>query len=233
MYFLGPTGTPYHPGCYKAQLSFPNEYPFKPPEFKILSTFWHPNVYTDGKICISILHAPGTDEMNTIETASMRWTPVQSIEKVLVSIVSVLSDPDPSDAGAPANVDALVEYRKNRSVFTKKCVDNAAKSLRELPAGFVKPQENDAAPVQAPAERPVSLTFDDFDDGGDDGGDDDDYGSSATAPTGGAAGGGSQYSAELRQLRSMGLGADKSDAQLLEMLKARKGDVSLVSESLM
>jgi hypothetical protein len=61
-------------------------------------------VYKDGKVCISILHPPGEDEMSG-EFASERWLPTQSVSSVLLSVISMLSDPNPS---SPANVDASV-----------------------------------------------------------------------------------------------------------------------------
>lgn len=47
-------------------------------------------VYTDGRVCISILHAPGDDPMG-YESSSERWSPVQSVEKILLSVVSMLA----------------------------------------------------------------------------------------------------------------------------------------------
>jgi ubiquitin-protein ligase len=47
-------------------------------------------VYPDGNVCISILHTPGDDPM-MYEQASERWSPVQSVEKVLLSVISMLA----------------------------------------------------------------------------------------------------------------------------------------------
>lgn len=47
-------------------------------------------VFSDGRVCISILHAPGDDPMN-YELSSERWSPVQSVEKILLSVVSMLA----------------------------------------------------------------------------------------------------------------------------------------------
>ena len=56
-------------GYFQASMSFPTDYPNNPPIFKFKTQMWHPNsitnltksVYPDGRVCISILHAPGTD----------------------------------------------------------------------------------------------------------------------------------------------------------------------------
>ena len=63
-------------------------------------------VYPDGRVCISILHPPGEDEMSG-EDASERWLPTQSVSSVLLSVLSLLADPNTS---SPANVDASVCY---------------------------------------------------------------------------------------------------------------------------
>lgn len=220
VWFSGPAGTLYHPGQYKALMKFPQDFPYKPPEFKIMSTIWHPNVYPDGKVCISILHPPGEDEMNSLETASMRWTPVQSVEKVLLSVVSLFSDPDASDAGAPANVDALAEFRKDRAAYTRKCVANAEKSLKELPSDFEFPPTEDAKtemPRQLSAYSEPQVVFEDDDDDMEDEEDQEPR---------------QPFADELQQVRSMGLGADLSDEKLTEMIVKCKGDVSRVLEKL-
>ena len=56
-------------------------------------------VYPDGRVCISILHAPGDDPMG-YESSAERWSPVQSDEKVLLSVVSML-------AGDPVFINVL------------------------------------------------------------------------------------------------------------------------------
>jgi hypothetical protein len=63
-------------------------------------------VYPDGRVCISILHPPGEDP-NQYESSSERWSPVQSVEKILLSVVSMLAEPN-DESGA--NIDACVIF---------------------------------------------------------------------------------------------------------------------------
>lgn len=70
-------------------------------------------VYSDGRVCISILHAPGDDPMG-YESSAERWSPVQSVEKILLSVVSMLAEPN-DESGA--NVDAAKMWRENRDEF--------------------------------------------------------------------------------------------------------------------
>lgn len=125
----------YDGGYFKAQMTFPSNYPMSPPSFKFLRPIYHPNIYPDGRICISILHPAGEDEMSG-ESATERWTSVQSVESVLRSILLLLDDPEVS---SPANVDAGVLYRNDRGAFIVKASDDVAKSKADIPEGFTLP----------------------------------------------------------------------------------------------
>ena len=111
----GPEGTPYAGGIFPASLTFPPDYPLSPPVMKFLCDVWHPNVYPNGTVCISILHAPGEDP-NHYEQASERWSPIQSTEKILISVMSMLAEPNDE---SPANVEAAVMWRERRAEFEK------------------------------------------------------------------------------------------------------------------
>lgn len=113
---MGPPDTPYEGGFFKAQMDFPKAYPNEPPVLRIVSEFWHPNVYTDGKVCISILHAPGDDQYG-YEQASERWLPIHTVQSILLSVISMLSTPN---ADSPANLDAAKEFREDPAAFKKK-----------------------------------------------------------------------------------------------------------------
>ena len=58
----------------------------------------------------SILHPPGNDPLG-YESSSERWSPVQSIEKILLSVMSMLAEPNTE---SPANVDAAKMWREDR-----------------------------------------------------------------------------------------------------------------------
>lgn len=113
---IGPPDTLYDGGYFNAIMSFPSNYPNSPPSVRFTSEMWHPNVYPDGRVCISILHAPG-DDPNGYELASERWTPVHTVETILLSIISMLSSPNDE---SPANIDAAKEWRDNREEFKRK-----------------------------------------------------------------------------------------------------------------
>ncbi|CAF0898144.1 unnamed protein product [Adineta steineri] len=121
----GPSGTSFEYGVFVTRLHFPSDYPLSPPKMKFMSEIFHPNVYPDGRVCISILHAPGDDPMG-YETSAERWSPVQSIEKILLSVVSLLAEPNEA---SPANVDAAKMFRENREKFDETAKRSVRKTL--------------------------------------------------------------------------------------------------------
>lgn len=55
--FNGPEDTPFEGGYFKATMEFPQNFPDDPPKMKFVTPMWHPNIYEDGNVCISILHS--------------------------------------------------------------------------------------------------------------------------------------------------------------------------------
>ncbi|KAH3837796.1 ubiquitin-conjugating enzyme E2 R2-like [Dreissena polymorpha] len=105
---FGPPGTLYEGGYFKAIMKFPHDYPYAPPSVRFVNKMWHPNVYENGDVCISILHPP-VDDPQSGEEPSERWNPTQNVRTILLSIISLLNEPN---TFSPANVDASVMYRK-------------------------------------------------------------------------------------------------------------------------
>ena len=83
---IGPPNTPYENGFYFFDIKFPNDYPFNPPKVKFVThesgVRFNPNLYTNGKVCLSILgtwSGPG-------------WTTCLNLNTVLLSIQSLLNE---------------------------------------------------------------------------------------------------------------------------------------------
>ncbi|KAI9837546.1 MAG: hypothetical protein M1819_007197 [Sarea resinae] len=143
----------YYGGYFKAKMTFPKNYPYAPPDFKFLRPLYHPNIYKDGKLCISILHAPGEDEMSG-ELAAERWSPAQRVESVLISILSLLDD---AEVSSPANVDAGVMLRKNPVEYKALVEKDVEASKRDIPEGFIMPTSADLA--SKPKEKEDDREF--------------------------------------------------------------------------
>lgn len=125
----------YHGGFFKGQMRFPADFPFSPPTFRFTPAIYHPNVYRDGRLCISILHQGG--DPTSDEPDSETWSPAQTVELVLISIVSLLEDPN---ILLPANIDASVELRKSPDAYKKKVMQEVNRSKGDIPEGFVVPE---------------------------------------------------------------------------------------------
>jgi ubiquitin-conjugating enzyme E2 G1 len=106
---FGPNDTIFEGAIFKCQIIFSNEYPNKAPKFKFISEFKHPNIYIDGSICISILHDDIIQSYDD-EDISERWTPIQSVNTIVLSIISLLVSPN---LNSPANVDIALLWRDN------------------------------------------------------------------------------------------------------------------------
>jgi len=113
---IGPQDTLYEGGFFRATMTFPTTYPLEPPKLVFKSDMWHPNVYPNGEVCISILHPPGDDKWG-YEKASERWLPVHTVETILISVISMLSSPNDE---SPANVEAAKEWRESPAIFKKR-----------------------------------------------------------------------------------------------------------------
>ena len=77
----GPANTPYQGHHYELSLHFPEDYPMKPPTVTFITPCYHPNVHEQkGDICLDILQD--------------KWSCVYNVKTVLISIQSLLGDPN-------------------------------------------------------------------------------------------------------------------------------------------
>ncbi|KAF9398597.1 ubiquitin-conjugating enzyme E2 G1 [Mortierella sp. AD011] len=113
---MGPPDTLYEGGFFEAIMTFPQDYPLMPPKLRFITNIYHPNVYPSGEVCISILHPPGEDKYG-YEKASERWSPVHTVETILISVISMLSSPNDE---SPANIEAAKEWREDYPSYKKK-----------------------------------------------------------------------------------------------------------------
>ena len=97
---IGPTESPYAGGLFKLEIHFPSDYPFKPPKVTFLTKIYHPNINSYGNICLDILKD--------------QWSPALTVSKVLLSICSLLNDPNPKDPLVP---DIAHLYEKDRAKY--------------------------------------------------------------------------------------------------------------------
>jgi len=99
---MGPTETVYEGGVFNLDIQFPKNYPFKPPKVRFITKIYHPNSNSGGFICLDIFKD--------------NWSPALTISKVLLSICSLLTDPNPDD---PLVVDIADEYVNDREKYNE------------------------------------------------------------------------------------------------------------------
>ena len=100
---MGPPDSPYQGGLFFLTIHFPSDYPFKPPKVVFTTKIYHPNINSNGSICLDILRwvlVPGAG-VPTAECARSQWSPALTVSKVLLSICSLLCDPNPDDPLVP------------------------------------------------------------------------------------------------------------------------------------
>ncbi|EEQ82047.1 hypothetical protein NCER_101313 [Vairimorpha ceranae BRL01] len=99
---MGPPGSAYEGGVFKLDITFPPDYPFKPPKIFFNTKIYHCNIY-NREICLDIL--------------KNEWSPALTIDKVLLSLIALLQDPNPDD---PLFKEAADLYKTNRQEFNRK-----------------------------------------------------------------------------------------------------------------
>jgi ubiquitin-conjugating enzyme E2 D/E len=99
---IGPTETPYEGGIFKLKILFPADYPFKPPKITFETRIYHPNINANGGICLDILKD--------------QWSPALNITKVLLSICSLLDEPNPDD---PLMPEIAQLFKSNKTEFNR------------------------------------------------------------------------------------------------------------------
>ena len=107
---IGPTETPYEGGIFHLKIVFPTDYPFKAPSVSFTTLIYHPNINDNGSICLDILKD--------------QWSPVLTVSKLLLSICSLLNEPNPNDPLMPSIANL---YKTNREQFNANAREHTLK----------------------------------------------------------------------------------------------------------
>lgn len=110
----GPEESPYENGVFKIEVMFSDKYPFEPPSLKFLTKVYHPNIDTEGRICLDLLKMP----------PSGSWKPAHGIEGLLVAVRMLLSYPNPED---PLMADIAEEFKNMKDEFNRKAKEHTMK----------------------------------------------------------------------------------------------------------
>ncbi|XP_065778894.1 ubiquitin-conjugating enzyme E2 D1 isoform X1 [Muntiacus reevesi] len=99
---MGPPDSAYQGGVFFLTVHFPTDYPFKPPKIAFTTKIYHPNINSNGSICLDILRS--------------QWSPALTVSKVLLSICSLLCDPNPDDPLVP---DIAQIYKSDKEKYNR------------------------------------------------------------------------------------------------------------------
>ncbi|GAM21651.1 hypothetical protein SAMD00019534_048260 [Acytostelium subglobosum LB1] len=102
---LGPEGSPYQGGVFFLHISIPLDYPFKPPKITFKTKIYHCNINANGDICLDIL--------------KNNWSPALTVAKVLLSICSLLTDPNPKDPLVASIAEQLIRDKNEHDEKAK------------------------------------------------------------------------------------------------------------------
>ncbi|XP_044476982.1 ubiquitin-conjugating enzyme E2-17 kDa-like [Mangifera indica] len=97
---MGPPNSPYAGGVFRATIHFPRDYPLGPPKVAFRTKVFHPNINSNGSIFLDILRK--------------QWSPAFTMSSVLLSIYSLLTEPNPDNPLVPEIADT---YRTDRSKY--------------------------------------------------------------------------------------------------------------------
>ncbi|CAK9212540.1 hypothetical protein BDL97_18G047700 [Sphagnum fallax] len=109
---FGPDETAWEGGIFSLRLIFGEHYPEKPPQVRFTSDVFHPNVYSDGTLCMDVLQD--------------KWSPCQNVSTILTSIQSLLTDPNPA---SPANPESAQLYQSDIQAYNRRVRLCVRKSL--------------------------------------------------------------------------------------------------------
>ncbi len=115
----GPDNSVWEGAMLRLELKFPNDYPQNPPKVKFITRVFHPNVYGGGE------KANG-EQYLCLDVLSTMWSPSTDVRSLLVSIQSLLVDPNPA---SPANAEAAELYVRDRMAYNARVRAVAAASL--------------------------------------------------------------------------------------------------------
>jgi len=113
-----PDNVPYNKGAFKIEITFPAEYPFKPPKVIFKTKIYHPNVDEKGQVCLPIINAEN-------------WKPATKTDHVVSALVALINEPEPEH---PLRADLAEEFSKDRKKFNKNAEEFTKKHAEKRPA---------------------------------------------------------------------------------------------------
>ncbi|KWU44188.1 ubiquitin carrier protein [Rhodotorula sp. JG-1b] len=136
----GPPDSPYQGGEFNLHISIPADYPFRPPKVTFETKIYHANINAQGGICLDIL--------------KNQWSPALSIIKVLLSVASLLADPNPHD---PLMPDIAQRYLKNRKEHDKTAREWTQKYAMPVKKVLPASSSSESGPADSKKKKEIEI----------------------------------------------------------------------------
>ncbi|XP_070813351.1 ubiquitin-conjugating enzyme E2-18 kDa-like [Pituophis catenifer annectens] len=114
---LMPDNPPYNKGAFWIEISFPCEYPLRPPTIRFKTQIYHPNVDEKGKCCLPII-------------SEKNWEPYTRIEQVIYALIELVNKPD---IDHPVNLEVAKEFKEEHERFLLQAEDHTYKFSEKRP----------------------------------------------------------------------------------------------------
>lgn len=143
----GAKDTPYEGGVFRLEVSIPSEYPVKPPRVKFVTPIYHPNIDSEGRICLDSLSMPPKGA----------WKPSLNICTLLTTIQALMSSPNPDDG---LMIEITEEFRRNPALFQRKAREQTIKhatphDVKSLPV--IPKREEQSATVASGGSKALEV----------------------------------------------------------------------------
>lgn len=107
----GPNDSPYVDGLFQLSITVPDKYPFEPPSVRFVTPIYHPNIDSDGRICLDTLKMQPHGS----------WSPSVNLNTLLLTIRVLMGCPNPDDGLVP---DITEEYKRDRELWKRKASEH-------------------------------------------------------------------------------------------------------------
>jgi len=139
----GPQGSVYEGGIFSIEIILATDYPFSAPKVLFKTRIYHMNISEQGNICIDILKS--------------NWSPALSLFKVMLSLSSLFTDPNPRDPLVPSIATQYLRNRKLHDSTAREWTEKYARPKTPIPPPVTPPPEAAIAPRSAAPTQTISA----------------------------------------------------------------------------
>ncbi|XP_003215012.1 ubiquitin/ISG15-conjugating enzyme E2 L6 [Anolis carolinensis] len=115
---LVPDDPPYNQGAFQVEISFPGDYPLKPPKVTFKTKIYHPNVDESGQVCLPII-------------SPKNWNLSTKTDQVIQELIALVNNPDPDH---PLRAELAEEFAINHERFLANAEEHTSKFSEKRPS---------------------------------------------------------------------------------------------------